>query len=54
MKEDKLIKAIEIYIKETGNKYGVSSIKKLNDYIYEINDREVNINTNSIGYPDIE
>lgn len=54
MKEDKLLKAIEIYIRETSNKYGISLIKKLNDYIYQINDREVNINTNSIGYTDIE
>jgi hypothetical protein len=54
MKEDKVIKAIEIYIRETGNKYGISKIKKLNDYLYQINDREVNTDTNTIGYPDIE
>jgi hypothetical protein len=54
MKEDKLLKAIEIYIRETGNKFGISLIKKLNNYTYQINDLEVNINTNSIGYTDIE
>lgn len=52
MKEDKLVKAIEIYIRETGNKYGITLIKKLNDYIYQINDREVNIDTNDIGPTD--
>lgn len=53
MNEDKLIKAIEIYIRENGNKYGIYVIKKLNDHIYRINDNEINVDTNTLGFPDI-
>ncbi len=47
-----MLKALNIYIKETGNN-NIMFAKKLTNNIYLVNDKEVNIETETIGYPDM-
>lgn len=48
-----LIEAIKLYIELT-KRTDILNVKKLSKGIYLINDREINVTTQSIGYADPE